>query len=408
MQDIIIDKPYRFVPPYHGEFWVRLFRYYLRHYLWSKWGLAGAEYRGVEHLRRSLAAGHGILVAPNHCRPFDPMAMGLLGIQINRPVHAMGSWHLFMGSRFQRWLIRRLGAFSVYREGTDREALRAATAILVEARRPLLVLPEGVVTRTNDRLGTLQEGVAFIARMAAKQRARANPPGQVVIHPVALKYFFEGNLEASVSPVLEDIERRLTLRPQRHLPVFERVCKVGEALLCVKEIEYLGQAQSGTLAEREARLLERLLVPLEKEWLNSQREPSIIERVKRLRTAILPGLVTGDITEEERCRRWQQLADLYLAQQLWSYPPDYLSGQPSAERLLETVERFEEDLTDQARIHRPLHLVMQVGPALPVHPERPRGGSEDPLMGQLEESLREMLRELAAERERAPAQEVLQ
>src|SRR5207245_4022128 len=152
------------------------------------------EYRGVEHLRRSLAAGHGILVAPNHCRPFDPMAMGLLGIQINRPVHAMGSWHLFMGSRFQRWLIRRLGAFSVYREGTDREALRAATAILVEARRPLLVLPEGVVTRTNDRLGTLQEGVAFIARMAAKQRARANPPGQVVIHPIALKYFFEGNL----------------------------------------------------------------------------------------------------------------------------------------------------------------------------------------------------------------------
>ena len=50
--------------------------------------------------------------------------------------------------------------------------------------------------------------------------------------------------------VLEDIERRLTLRPQRHLPVLDRVCKVGEALLSLKEIEYLGQAQSGTLAER--------------------------------------------------------------------------------------------------------------------------------------------------------------
>src|SRR5262249_38290435 len=169
MQNIIIDKPYRFVPPYPGQFWVRVFRYYLPHYLWSKWGLRSAEFRGIEHLQSSLAAGHGIVLAPNHCRPFDPMALGLLGIRINQPFYAMASWHLFMGSRFQRWLCRRLGAFSVYREGTDREALRTATNILVESQRPLIILPEGIVTRTNDRLSTLQEGVAFIARLAAKQ-----------------------------------------------------------------------------------------------------------------------------------------------------------------------------------------------------------------------------------------------
>jgi hypothetical protein len=310
----------------------------------------------------------------------------------------MASWHLFMQGRFQAWLIRRLGAFSVYREGLDREAIRAATAILVRAERPLLLLPEGIVTRTNDRLGSLQEGVTFIARAAARLRARATPPGQVVIHPVALKYFFEGDLEASAGPVLEAIEKRLSWQPQRGLPLAERIAKVGEALLSLKEIEYLGKAQPGTLAERLAALIDRLLVPLEKEWLHGQREASVVERIKRLRSAIVPALAAGALSEAERACRWRQLADIYLAQQLSCYPPDYLSGQPTPERLLETVERFEEDLTDTARVHRPLRVVIELGPALPVSSGRDKAGAEDPLLKQLEHQLRKMLADLGAAR----------
>jgi len=101
--------------------------------------------------------------------------------------------------------------------------------------------------------------------------------------------------------------------------------------------------------------------------------------------------------------RWRQLADIYVAQQLACYPPDYLAAQPSPERILETVERFEEDLTDIARIHRPLHLVMQVGEALKVSPARDKSGSEDPLMQQLEERLREMIATLNTEPRRSRA-----
>jgi 1-acyl-sn-glycerol-3-phosphate acyltransferase len=393
MQKLIIAEPYRFVPPYPGRFWMNVFRYYLAFHLRRNWGLAAYEFRGSDHLRHSLAAGHGIILAPNHSRPFDPLVLGLLGIEVEQPFFTMASWHLFKASRFQGWLIRRIGAFSIYREGVDREALRSAIHILVTGQRPLVMMPEGIVTRTNDRLGTLQEGVAFLARSAAKQRAKATPPGHVVVHPVALKYFFEGDLAATVTPVLEEIEFRLSWRPQRERPLVERIIKVGEALLSIKEIEYLGQAQSGTIAERQAVLLDRLLVPLEKEWLNGQREPSTIERVKRLRAAIVPDLVTKGISDEEKARRWQQLVDCYLAQQIACYPPDYLNGQPSPERLLETVERFEEDLTDVARIHRPLRVVVQVGPALEVSPEGGKGGDQV-LMKQLEESLRGMIEDL--------------
>jgi len=322
------------------------------------------------------------------------MVLGLLGIHVGQPFFTMASWHLFMASRFQRWLIHRLGAFSVYREGTDREALKTAIQILVTAQRPLVILPEGIVTRTNDRLGTFQEGVTFIAQTAARQRAKLTSPGQVVIQPVAIKYFFEGDLAASVAPVLEKLETRLGWRPQRHLPLFSRIAKLGDALLSLKEIEYLGTSQRGSIPERITSLIEQVLAPLENEWLGCQRDPSVIERIKRLRWAIVPDLVTGGISEAERARRWQHLADTYLAQQLVSYPPCYIDEKATPERLLETVERFEEDLTDVARIHRPLRVVMQVGPALPVSPIREKGPGKDRLLKQLEEQLNGMILQL--------------
>jgi 1-acyl-sn-glycerol-3-phosphate acyltransferase len=391
MQNIIVAKPYRFVPPYHGERWARLFKYYVPHYLNRKWGIATAEFRGVEHLKNSMAAGHGIILAPSHSRPCDPMVLGLLAIQVNTPFFTMASWHLFMEGWYQRWLTRRLGAFSVNREGMDREALRTCNHVLVDALRPLVIFPEGVVSRTNDRLGPLQEGVAFIARTAAKQRAKKTPPGQIVIHPVFQRYFFEGDLSTSVVRVLEEIEKRFSWRAQEELPLLERVLKVGQGLLCLKEIEYFGKARAGPLAERLKNLTERLLVPLEKEWQCGQVIDSVVERVKRLRSAMVPEMATGKLTQAEKARRWRHLADCYLAQQLACYPPHYLEGRPSKERLLETVERYEEDLTDVARIHRPLRVLISVGPPIEVSPERERNRQEDPLMQKLQDGLEELL-----------------
>jgi hypothetical protein len=85
------------------------------------------------------------------------------------------------------------------------------------------------------------------------------------------------------------------------------------------------------------------------------------------------------------------LADIYLAQQLALYPPDYLSADPTPERLLETVERFEEDLTDSARVHAPIRAVVDIGEAIEVSPERARSADGDPLMSAIRTQLETML-----------------
>jgi 1-acyl-sn-glycerol-3-phosphate acyltransferase len=389
MQNIIIDKPYAFVPPYRGRRWGRFLQRFVKGRLRRSHGIAAVECRGLDKLKASVAAGHGVLVAANHCRPCDPEIVqetlrqaGLLG-------YFMASWHLFMQSWLQTFVLRRVGGFSIYREGMDRTALNTAIDILTTAERPLILFPEGVVSRTNDRLFPLAEGTTFIARAAARKRAAATPPGQVIVHPVAVRYQYKADVAAALEPVLAEIEQRIAWRPQTHLPLVERVAKLGQALVTLKEIEYLGQPQSGTLAERCERLIDAILTPLEKEWTKGERAGHPVERIRRLRTAVVPDMAQATMPETERKRRWRQLAEMYLAGQLACYPPDYLD-QPTPERLLETTERYEEDLTDRARPHYPLHAVVTVGEAIPVSAARERGG-EDAVLVALERQLKQML-----------------
>jgi hypothetical protein len=289
-----------------------------------------------------------------------------------------------------------MGGFSINREGVDRQAINAAIELLAEAQRPLVVFPEGATSRINDRLQALLDGVAFIARAAAKKRSRHTPPGKVVIHPVGIKYLYDGDIRRAADDVLTDIEHRLTWQPQRDLPLTTRIAKVGSALLSLKEIEYLGQAQPGTLGERLARMTDCLLGPIEQQWLGQVGSGPVVPRVRNLRGRILPEMVAGRVDAAERGRRWRQLADIYLAQQLSCYPPDYLAH-PTAERVLEMVEKFEEDLTDRARVHGHLKVILQIGEAIEVSPERDRSAEVDPLMLQIQQSLQAMIDELGRE-----------
>lgn len=391
MQNIVIDKPYVPVPPYRGRIWPKLLTLYVPRMLRKKFGIMRVECLNADRLAQSISAGHGVVLTPNHSRDEDPFVMGILSRKVRSPFFILASWHIFMQDRFHAFMLRRAGAFSIYREGIDRTAVNTAVEILATAERPLVIFPEGIVSRTNERLNELLEGTALIARTAAKKRAKLDPPKKVVVHPIAIRYQIQGNIEPAIHDLLDEIESRLTWRKQRNLPLVERIYKTGSALLTLKELEYLGEARHGDVGPRLAELIDAILVPLEAEWVHGQREGSVPTRVKRLRTAILPDMTKNEIDDAERQRRWKQLADLYLAQQLFHYPPDYVRSSPTQMRMLETVERFEEDLTDRVRVHGPMQVTITVGQAIEVSPAREGRGGDDPLLTQIESQLMAML-----------------
>ena len=398
MHDIVFEKPYEFIPPSHSNLWPALIKLYLHRYLRKTYAVHSVECRNIERLKESVDAGHGILLTPNHCRMCDPFVLGEAAILLKICYYAMVSWHAFQQDRLTARMIRWTGGFSVYREGMDRRALYTAIDILTAARRPLIVFPEGALSRHNDQLMALMDGVSFMARAAARRRAKQNPPGKIIIHPTAIRYYFRGDLETSLTPVLDEIESHFAWRPKKDKPLIDRIRTIGEASLALKEVEYFGHAREGDVYARVERLIDHVLLPMEKEWQIKEKAANVVGRAKVLRAAILPDLVQGNVSEEERERRWQQLAACYYVQQMSHYPRDYIApGNNVPEHMLETVERLEEDLTDRVHPHGPLHAVVQFGEAIEVTGKRDRGAGTDPVMTAIESQLNSMLTELAAE-----------
>ena len=259
-----LGRKYRFVPPLFGTLVPRLLQSILPWYLNRKYGITQWEVRGAEKLRASIDAGHGVLIAPNHSKDSDSVAVGLISIPSGSSLHIMAGWHVLLESRFQAWVIRHSGGFSVSREGADRQAVRTAIDLVARASRPLVIFAEGYVTRTTDQLETLQEGVGLIARKAAARRAK-EVGGQVMIHPVIFKYQFNGDLSAAARPMLADLEEHFGLA-QNNSPLIKRLERARETYVATLEHKVLDAEQTGSLSNRIPRLIEALLAPLEQEW----------------------------------------------------------------------------------------------------------------------------------------------
>lgn len=399
MQNVLIEKPYQFVPPFRSVWLQRLIIKLGIHkrVLRKRDGVVKHECRNLHLLRESLEAGHGIMLTPNHPRIADPVVMSHLANETPCPFYAMASWHLFNQDWRTTFMIRSMGAFSVNREGLDRQAIDYAINILQNAERPLLIFPEGTTSRTNDRLMALMEGPAFIARTAAKRRAK-NGDGTVVVHPVGIKYVFEGDIEAACNSVLSDLEKKLMWKPQTELPMFDRLIKVGVGLLTLKEQQFdCPVPPNASLRERQTNLVNHLLHPLEQEWLGGTQDNGIAIRIKNLRMKIFPEMSRSNLDHAERERRWHQLERTYLAQQVDCYPDNYVAEFPSVDRYLETCEKFDEDVNDHARVHGNLKAIIDVCPAIEVSAKRERGASTDPLMTQIREALESKILELQSE-----------
>ena len=71
--------------------------------------------------------------------------------------------------------------------------------------------------------------------------------------------------------------------------------------------------------------------------------------------------------------------------------PNYVTDGASKGRVIETVERFEEDLTGKVTVHGPVEAKVTVGDAIEVGTGREARGESDPLITAIETQLRSML-----------------
>jgi 1-acyl-sn-glycerol-3-phosphate acyltransferase len=143
---------------------------------------------GTEH----IPAEGAVLIVANHSSVLDPP---IVGGMCPRQLTFLAKAELFRIPGFG-WLIRRLGAQALRREGADPSALRMAQRVLAEGKA-LLVFPEG----TRGEEGFLREAKPGAALLAVQSGAtvvpayvhgtgRAWPRGRRLPRPVKVRVTF--------------------------------------------------------------------------------------------------------------------------------------------------------------------------------------------------------------------------
>lgn len=387
-------EPYRFVPPYHGTAWCRFARLFFKRHLERSVRIARWQCQGAEHLTQSLRDGAGIILAANHCRWSDGAVLARLGVELDRFFYYIVSYHIFKISPLTRWWINRIGCYSIWREGTDRDAIRATADALAAADRPVVVFPEGTWFRQNDRLGPLQEGLTLMLRLAAKQTERP-----LRVHPVAIKYWNLEDPRPALSKRLARLETRLGWLPQTEMEMVARIEKLGSALLALKEIEHLGRPQDGPLDTRIGGLANFIVGGLEKFYFGREFDGVNIERIRRLRLRLARRLQEVADEPEQTARLFADLDTLLFCENLGAHSLEYLRELPGPERLSETVQRLEETVDDSPEVPATdLGAVVDVGPPLDFrsYPAQAGRGEGDPLMQDLTAALQGQLDRLVA------------
>jgi 1-acyl-sn-glycerol-3-phosphate acyltransferase len=344
------ELPYEFIPPRVTGFWFWAGGFYNRYLLSREQKIAEIDVAGVDRLLALVERGDSVLITPNHADHADAFVLYELSRRIRNPFTYMAAYQIFTG--MARWVLPRVGVFSVDREGADLSAFKAAVNLLTEGKHPLVIFPEGEIYRVAERVTPLREGAFAIAAAAARKLEVKSRKLWIV--PAGLCYrFLEGHDPLPALQTLMDrLEIRFTWRIKSDRPLVERILHFADGILCLKEVEYMGSPSSGTFKERAANLIERILAAIEDRRLKGKRSLTVPERVKDLRKVCLEAIekeqASGNSPAAIDARH--DIEDLFLVIQIFSYPADYVRLNPTVERIAETLMKCEEDVlgVDQA------------------------------------------------------------
>jgi hypothetical protein len=252
----------------------------------------------------------------------------------------------------------------------------------------LVIFPEGEVYHVNDRITPFRDGPAAIALLAAKKAGR-----RIVCVPCAMRFRYLESPASELQDLMGKLEESLLWRPRPDLTLEQRIYHFAEGLLALKEIEFLGRTCSGRVPERVANLIEFILARIEARYGFNPVGATVPERVKAARQHAIRHLEGLPEDDPARAPFLDDLDDLFVVVQAFSYPGDYVAEQPSMERIAETLDKFEEDVlgAEAAAIRGSRKATVTFGEPIPVVAERGGKMTASDLTGILEKRVQGLL-----------------
>lgn len=363
------DSPYEYVSSKRNAVIVSVAGFYNRTIQLPKnRRIMGVETLQGERLKTQLRPGDRLLLLPNHPTHADPEIFFEALRQTGLTTQFMVAYEVFQRSRVNAFVIRRVGGFSVDREGADMLSANEAMATLRVGRHALTLFPEGNVYLQNDVAGLFNDGAAFLGLKVALDLPA---PARVMAVPVTIKV-------THLTDVLPERLARLramaadlkTVLPAEIQPL-DLLRHVGLAALR-QNLKRRGfdLQENGSLPEVIRQTAEEVLGRLEtKMGIASRAKDVPIERVRHLRRVIHQIRIDpARAADHKVAAAWADEA--MVAFKIASYAGNYVESRPTLDRFAETVEKLDEDIYSRMPSpYAPRHAFVRFGDPIDLSDE---------------------------------------
>ncbi|MFT3786420.1 MAG: 1-acyl-sn-glycerol-3-phosphate acyltransferase [Tepidisphaeraceae bacterium] len=285
-----------------------------------------------------------VLIA-NHSTHIDAPLLIEACHRVGVKPRTMAAYDVYLRGRFDAFVLRRLGCFSVDREASDKQALDEAAKTIEQGRFSLTLFPEGNVYLENDHVTPFQDGAALLAVRGAK--ALAEQGVRVVIQPVALKLTHMTDCRPALVRLIDGLAQRIGVKLDRSMSPADALGLIARSALR-QELTARGiePPTSDDLPAMVRLAASRVLDALEgKLEIEAKPDDDAMDRVRRARRVIHEALLDTARSAENTAMR-QHANEAMLAFRIASYSPTYVREKPTLDRIGEWVEKLHEDLHD--------------------------------------------------------------
>ena len=300
------------------------------------------NYQALQDINRQHGAR--LLLLPNHSTHSDPQIMVEACRQIGLWSFFMAAYDVFERDSRVAWVMQRMGAFSVNRDGSDRQSLKDAVETVIDGRYGLTVFPEGNVYLMNDRVTPFLDGPAYIA-MKAQQELKEE--GRIYAVPVSIKVTHLTNCRETLDGMLSEMAKKLDVEFDAAEEIVARVHKVGIAMV-QRNLKMRGflppNPDYSDLPGLLRQSAELILTGLEEKiGIEPKKPDQLMDRFRGVRREIHKVRADSDREIDHAVAAiWADEA--IVAFRILSYAGNYLSVKPTLDRVGETIEKLQEDL----------------------------------------------------------------
>jgi 1-acyl-sn-glycerol-3-phosphate acyltransferase len=358
----------------------------------------------LDRLRR--LKGKRCLIAPSHSGGFEPHIVMQISKMLGEDFNYVAAMELFAQSRMHRWMLQRLGVYSVIRGAVDRPSFATTRQILADGIRRLVVFPEGEAVGQNSIVIPFQPGVIQLAFKAYEDAVKVENEPSLYCIPMAIRYFYLNDMHVEIDLSLERLEEKLAISSDARLSRYERLRQVADAVLAANErVHSVSPDGHTSMNNRISNLKERVLTQLENQ-LGVTHSPNKlpIDRVRALLNAI------DRINEQEAAaseydrqlvRERQNFArecyqDLWRALRFVAIYDGYVGESLTVERFMDVLGLLELEVHKRRPIRGPRKACVEVAEAIDLRDHyaayvSDRRGTVKHVTSLLESAVRQML-----------------